>query len=61
MVFGPPGHPGLHAVRYVVEEHQQGQDHVMGCGVTENLVLETALKLKIVMINVAVSISIFSS
>ena len=56
MVFGHPGHLGLNAAKFVVVEHRQGQGLAMGCGVMENLVQETVLKIEIVMINVAVSI-----
>ena len=58
MVFGHRGHPGLSVVKYVVVEPQQGQDLAMECGAMETLVQEAALKIKIVMINVVVSILI---
>ena len=38
MVFGLPGHPGLHVAKHVVLELQQGQDLAMECGAMENLV-----------------------
>ena len=58
MVFGLPGHPGLHVAKHVVVELQQGQDLAMEYGAMETLVQEAALKIKIVMINVVVSILI---
>jgi len=58
MVFGLPGHHGLHVAKHVVVEHQQGQDPAMECGAMENLAQEAALKIEIVMIN-AVLLMVF--
>ena len=56
MVFGHPGQDGLHVANHVVEEHQQGQDHAVAKHVEENLALETRMKTRLAMKNVAVSI-----
>ena len=56
MVFGHPGQAGPTVAQYVVEEHQQDQDHALGKHVEESLALGTTLKARVVMRNVAVCI-----
>ena len=43
MVSGHPGQPGPTVAQYVVEEHQQGQEHAVVKHVEEVLVLETTM------------------
>ena len=59
MVSGHPGQAGPTVAQYVVEEHQQEQDHALGKHVEESLVLETTLKARVVMRNVAVCIFLY--
>jgi len=51
MVFGHPGHPGLHAPRHVEEENPEEEDHAVKEAVVECLAQEQTINPKLAMNN----------